>query len=343
MKRISVRGWLTILLSAIVSGGAVAYVASTLNWQLVQGLLIGLDWGWLLLAWSVFLVNYVLRTLRFRTLIPASRSIPFRKMFSVASLHGMFNYLMPARSGEFSFLVLLKLQLSVPATGGAATLVTARFLDVLVVAMFLPAALAAFGGRLGPALVRNALVASGLLVGLGIGVLWLARHSPQILSPVHNQDLTERQNLLRSLRKRVQTAWWGLLEGFRRIDQKGQYRQLWLLTTCIWLCVYTNTYLVVRSLGYEISYLHIAVVTIIMVPTKLLPLQGFANLGTHELGWVAGLVLLGLSHETSLTIAAGSHVILFLFVLALGTLGAVLSLLDGRETPFGGQSLDDQE
>jgi hypothetical protein len=63
------------------------------------------------------------------------------------------------------------------------------------------------------------------------------------------------------------------------------------------------------------------VVSIIMIPMTLLPLQGFANLGTHEIGWVAAFRLFGYSANASLNIAISSHIIMLLFVLTLGLLG----------------------
>jgi len=61
-----------------------------------------------------------------------------------------------------------------------------------------------------------------------------------------------------------------------------------------------------------------------MVPLTLLPFQGFANLGTHEIGWVAAFSIFGQDSGSSLAIAVGSHIIMLLFVLILGFLGVLL-------------------
>jgi uncharacterized membrane protein YbhN (UPF0104 family) len=64
-------------------------------------------------------------------------------------------------------------------------------------------------------------------------------------------------------------------------------------------------------------------VSMIMVPLTLLPFQGFANMGTHEAGWVTAFSLFGQSQDVSLAIATSSHLITLSFVLAMGFIGAL--------------------
>jgi uncharacterized membrane protein YbhN (UPF0104 family) len=85
---------------------------------------------------------------------------------------------------------------------------------------------------------------------------------------------------------------------------------------------------------YSSSYLQIVAVSIIMVPLTLLPLQGFANIGTHEVGWVAAFSLFGQPQEVSLAIATSSHIILLLFMLVIGTLGLVTLVVNPSTRSF---------
>jgi uncharacterized membrane protein YbhN (UPF0104 family) len=77
------------------------------------------------------------------------------------------------------------------------------------------------------------------------------------------------------------------------------------------------------------------VVSIIMVPMTLLPFQGFANLGTHEIGWAAAFALFGYPETTALNIAVSSHIVLLLFVLLLGSLGVILLSRKATENEYG--------
>jgi uncharacterized membrane protein YbhN (UPF0104 family) len=73
-------------------------------------------------------------------------------------------------------------------------------------------------------------------------------------------------------------------------------------------------------MGLPVAFYHIAIISMVMIPLTLLPLQGFANLGTHEIGWTSVLVAFDYPYKTALAIAAGSHFVLLLSVLVSGGL-----------------------
>ena len=76
------------------------------------------------------------------------------------------------------------------------------------------------------------------------------------------------------------------------------------------------------------NFVHLYQVQLQFHPLKrheyLLPIQGFANLGTHEIGWSAAFALFGYSETVALTLAISTHIILLFFVLILGSLGYLL-------------------
>ena len=110
----------------------------------------------------------------------------------------------------------------------------------------------------------------------------------------------------------------------RVIHARGRYGRLWGLTLSIWLCVQTNFYLITLGLGVRLSFFQVVVISLIMVPLTLLPLQGFANLGTHEIGWVAAFRVFAMPQDAALSLAVGTHFILLVFILLLGGIGAAL-------------------
>jgi uncharacterized membrane protein YbhN (UPF0104 family) len=62
-----------------------------------------------------------------------------------------------------------------------------------------------------------------------------------------------------------------------------------------------------------------------MVPLTLLPLQGFANIGTHEIGWASVLIAFGYPYKTALAIAVGSHFVLLVSVLLVGGISFLMA------------------
>jgi len=293
------------------------YVVAKLDWQAVQKTFSQIDLRWLLAAFGVYLFNYILRSLRFQILLDLEK-VPFRHILGITNLYGMYLYLMPAKSGELSYPILLKSRLNVPLPESTATLIAARFIDFATVALFLPAVLISFWDQIHPWVRVGALLFVGGVFLFGVGILWFVRHPASIkVSP--STKIIQGS----SVAMRLWRAFTKLVASLHVIDQRKQYGRLWLLTIAIWICVQTNFYFIILSLGESLNFLQMVVVSIIMVPMTLLPIQGFANLGTHEIGWVAAFALFGYSETTALNIAVSSHIVLLLFVLLLGSLGVV--------------------
>jgi uncharacterized protein (TIRG00374 family) len=295
----------------------ISYVLFKLDWEVTYRTFSQLNWSWLMIAFCVTIINYALRTLRFKILLNLN-DIPLRHLFGVTNLYGMFLYLLPAKTGELTYPILLKNRLNVSLTEGAASLIVARFFDVATISLFLPFVLSAYWTQLNIWIKYSALAFIGIVFVVGLGLIGSTR----------SNSMREKLFLLRVFRVRGMSSITNILKNmfaeFQTIDQRGLYWQLWALSVGIWGCIYTNFYVILISLGFHVTYFQMIVVSIIMVPMTLLPIQGFANFGTHEIGWGTAFSLFGYSQSVALGIAINSHIILLFFILALGFIGYIL-------------------
>lgn len=305
------------ILGLVFSLLAIGYVLAKLDWKAAIETFTHLDWAWLALAFGVYLVNYILRTIRFQLLLSLSE-VPVWPLFGVTDLYGMYLYLMPAKFGEASYPLLLKDRLGVSLAESTATLIVARLFDFVTIALFLPAVLVAFWTQIHPWIRTGSLVFVGVMLVLTLILLWFLRR------PASAARIQQMAQVSRPWAHRFWNAAYRLTLSLQIIDKRKQYWQLFTLTIFIWLCVQFNFYFIVISLGHTLTFFQMIVVSLIMVPMTLLPLQGFANLGTHEIGWTAAFALFGYPEKTALTIAFSTHIILLAFVLLLGLLGAWL-------------------
>jgi uncharacterized protein (TIRG00374 family) len=305
------------LFGLLFSLGVIAYVLIKLDRQAVYETFTQIEWGWLVAAFGIFLVNYVLRTLRFRLLLDL-KSYPFYALFGVTNLYGMYVYLLPAKFGELTYPLLLKRNMQVPLTESTATLIAARTFDFATIVLLLPVVLIFFWAKIPPWARIGSLVFAGAVLLFGIGLLWFIR------SPAGIKKIQQVTIFKHSWAIRLQDGLLKLIVSLQAIDRQQRYSTLFLVTIAIWLCVQINLYFIVRGLGEPLNFLQIVTITIIMVPMTLLPLQGFADLGTHEIGWTVAFALFGFPEATALAIAVSSHIVLLLFVLLLGLLGTVL-------------------
>lgn len=311
---------ISLTASVLISLGLIYYAVQELDWQTVRNTFLHLQWNWMLAALAVFFTSYLLRTLRFRALIH-DQTPSFYHLMGVTLLHGMFNYLLPARTGEFSYPILLKRISHIKMPDSTATLLAARFFDFAIIVLALPILLVVFWNSLPIHISRAIIVFCAIFVLLGLSfVLLINRHNPQ------NNKQEKADKLPNRWLQQLVRLWHELIQGLQTIVNRKQHLRFILFTLGIWICVYTYFYFIVMSMGFETTYLQMVAVSMLMIPLTLLPINGLANIGAHEAAWTTAFLLFDFGRDTSLSIAVGSHIILLAFVLITGGLGSLILL-----------------
>jgi glycosyltransferase 2 family protein len=302
---------LIYIISAILSVALLAYLLLNLDWDILRVAFTDIHWGWLTLALLAYLVNILLRAQRFANLI-YSRPVKWTELVPVSALHNIWVYLMPAKTGDITYVFIAKDRLDLSLTEGTATLFAARFYDFSVVAAFLTILLPFAKNEIPDWIFIPAIIFCGLILLGTVGILAFLRFS----KPNPEAGKTQKSPTL----QKAFAIWNKFILGLREIQQHGAHGKVALLTAGVWLCVYSNFYFATKSMGLPVAFYHIAIISMVMIPLTLLPLQGFANLGTHEIGWTSVLVAFNYPYKTALAIAAGSHFVLLLSVLVSGGL-----------------------
>ena len=292
----------------------VLIAAQLLDWSLGYDTLRRANGGLLAVALVLFAINWALRALRFAMLLDGSTAGRYPLLLGITTVHGMFTYLMPMKSGELSYLLLTSRFLNVPVAESTATLITARLLDFVVIAFLLPVALLQLDQALPQWLAHVCTIFGVSVVAAAAALLLYVRKSTWEIS----QDPGQRW------RDRVAKVLHDTLQCLKQIDARRQYLLLWLISLSIWLCILMQYYFITASLGFEPRFVHMVVISVILIPLTLMPVQGIANIGTHEAAWVIALALFGYDFDAAMTLAVTSHVLVFLMFLVMGLAGYVL-------------------
>jgi glycosyltransferase 2 family protein len=235
-----------------------------------------------------FLIQYYFRTVRFTAVI---KGCDFATVYYISLIHGFLNKIIPFRIGEISWPILMKKYCGTGLLDGLSVLMLLRFLDFIAI-IFL------FGASC--LIVRPQFMSGVSYVMLFIFLLVLALLlffiKPFIRITIKAFGWTGerwKNDSLGSISAK-------LLRISRLLDfHFSRYLLVFLPQSIIlWLSIYLNFYTYTLMFHFEFSIFQVIIATaLVNIMVNLLPINGFGRIGTFELGWAAGYVLIGLNRE----------------------------------------------
>lgn len=246
---------------------------------------------WVAAGMGFYSINYFLRAIRFKIIMRKLRLWPDAVIS--ACLHGFATYLLPFRTGDIALPVILKSLSNSNLFEGTKVLLKARLLDILTLGIWI----------LGASLILD------VAIPTMIHILWVLFGASLIILP----------NVIKWLGKQVKLRTTGIMY---RISEWGSVASItsqeFFISLGIWAAIGACLYCTARAVGLDLSIGGIWFLITIQFPLQLIPIQGFANAGNHEGGWIAALAILGVPASEGIEFALTSHAIILLYVLLLG-------------------------
>ncbi len=258
------------------------------------------DWQWLIAGLGCYFANYLSRAYRIRSYSHNQLRL-FPDTLRITSLHGFASYFLPMRSGDLTLPAFLKFYHKIPIIQGSRILLRARLLDILSLGLFLIGATLFSAPQL--ELPWRLLFLFTGLVFVGLPYLLIAMVK------------WKKEWLFGKLRQ-LETG-----EGKKINYPSG--KEL-LQSLLIWFWIGCTTFCVIRSLDIPLAFLDVWFFAAIQLPLQLLPIQGLANSGNHEAGWLVALKLLDIAQADAMAVTLASHIIFISYVLLLGAVAALL-------------------
>jgi uncharacterized protein (TIRG00374 family) len=280
----------------------------------------------LLLAFLLYATSVYLKAVRFKIILRAGISL--RQLFPIVSLYMFFANILPMRTGELSYVYLLKKQARTPGTKSFASLIVGGIADsavilmaMLIVGWHLRDALAEGFSRFLSALTQKSeafiqatrsnlllyAIAMVFLIGFIIGIVLLKRKKHRVWHYASTMKAKARE------------------VGSELADVSFDTRLLGIIVCSVLIISFrfgTQWYLV-RSMGITIGIWKLSFALLFGVLFSLIPIHGPAGFGTVEAPWVAALVLLDIPRVDAITSGFGLHIIIILYCIILGFYGAV--------------------
>ena len=316
------RFWLKAVVGLAITGALVAFLVRFIDPAQLATMLAATRLDLCLAGFGLWLVLYLARTWRMVLLAPRT---PPLTMLCIASVHNFLLRVMPMRTGDLSWAILVKRAGAAGLGESLLNLLLLRILDITSVLVFFATALAldrggvyqgdhragllwalvAAGAFLLFILLMGPLLRTGLTVlGWGCGLLGIHKN-PRI------------KGLLDNIRKAVAT----FSEARPRVLIMSG-----ISSFVVWLLTYAVFFVGMRALGLPVSIGQVVLGATGGVVTGFLP-GGIGSFGTLEAGWTLGFVLVGLGRSEAAASGFGVSLITFAYA---GIMAAMAWPLLGR-------------
>ena len=306
----------TKLVAAIVTLALVAILLSQIEVADVVDTLTGIDPVYLLAGFGLYVLSYFFRAVRFHILL--NREVGLKDIFSIVCIHNMVNNLLPARTGELSYVYLLKKRHNKTAGVGAATLITARLFDMITILMLLFLS-TLFVSTHFDMKVEARWITVALMVGIMLAMLVIIYQGHVFVISLRRIADHLRMDKVPFIdyifRKMNETT-----ESFSDM-RRGTFVWSALVSILIWIALYSMNYTLIIAMGIDMTFWTVLFASSFAIITTILPVQGIGGFGTMEGGWTIGLMAMGVTKGIAISSGFSYHIIVLFYIGILGCIG----------------------
>lgn len=283
------------------------FLIGKLDWGKSFDIIKNADMRLILASCLTYCVSNFFKTLRFRVMLGGFR-IPLFDLYSITSYHNFFNQIMPARTGELTFVYYLKKMGNVDISKGLHILVVTRIFDFIVIsAFFICSMILFFGAHTSIALVVLGILFLVISVITLFNLKWLVIWSGSLFHLATARLRLQEKPLVAKILGKIDV----IVDEFSSF-KAGRFMPMLALTSMLtWGALYFLFYLTIRSFGIDIGFIQSVAGSTGGVLTNVLPINSFGSFGTLEAGWTGGFILVGMNEQDAIFTGFGYHVISF--------------------------------
>jgi uncharacterized protein (TIRG00374 family) len=314
--------WKRYVIGAIVLA-VLAWFLARQDWAQILREVQSLNVAILLQAVPILVLNMLIRSVRWRTLL-GWRTVRSWPVFSSLMIGYLANIILPVRGGDLVRVYALRQMSSIPTATILSSVVVERVLDMASL-VFVFAALAFTSGL--PGWMRDGALMLGLGAVAGLVVLILISLYGQHLLPKMLSPVVKRAPALGEKLVKLALEFTNGVQNFRRPVVAAGFVGA---TALIWLTEVMLVLIVAGAFSLPLDLRDGALLMLFSLFSSLIPAMP-GQLGTFELAMVAGLDFIGHGGAKALPFAVTLHMVLLAGSCALGALCLVLS--GGRLPP----------
>jgi uncharacterized protein (TIRG00374 family) len=267
------------------------------------------DPRWIGLALSIYLVGFLVRTVRWRVILSPIKPVSPKELFPIMMIGYFANNVLPFRIGELVRAHLTGRRLQISRTASFGTIILERLFDT--VSFLSTFVFSALFFKFPPRVTQGAWALSGACILLILGLITLVYKRSWIDWGLDRLSFAGRWQA--RLRKVADDLSHGIAGMF-----SARHGVLVLfLSLVVWIIEGTFLYLIGQSYGVPLSYPQSFFLLFFLGLAVTLP-QAPGYVGTLELFGVAALSALGIPKEKGLPLILTIHGFQFLMIMVLG-------------------------
>jgi len=310
---------LTKIVAAVLTAVLIVVLLSQITLYDIATTLTSIDPVYIIIGFILYLYTYFFRALRFHILL--SNKVNLKDLFSIVCVHNMANNILPARTGELSYVYLAKKLHNIPIGEGVASLMVARVLDFITIS-FLFFLSTIFIRDLPDEVSTLIWLIAGLLAVVLLLFLALVFFDEIVVEKIRR--VANRFNALRFslvqylLRKGDETVL-----SFKLMKSRKLFGKVFVVSLAVWCFQYSMLYILANAMGISLTIWCMLFALTFVFFTSVLPIQTLGGFGIIEGGWALGFMVMGVPKELAISSGFCFHVILYLYFLILGLYGGL--------------------
>jgi len=279
---------------------------------------------------AIMLLSNLFRAYRKNILVGSDR-IGMGDMFLVAMIRNAFNMVLPARTGELSYVYVLTRRFMFPLEIGVSTLMVVMVFDLVIVFSLIVISIVIVGiNTYAISSVLVVIIAAALLIG-SLLILFFLSDIIGFFIMIYKKLLKRFKVSEKKMIHRIYNKILDINNNLKLIRGRKIYWKVYLSSIAARLFKYTSYYLIIHAilspLGYsfsDLNYWAILLATMAAEISAVLPTHAFAGLGTYEYSFIWVLVFLGFDEKISKIVGFSYHFITLSFTVILGIIAMII-------------------
>jgi uncharacterized protein (TIRG00374 family) len=311
---------LTKLSAIVVTVVLVAILLSQISIGDIARTLASIEPIYLIICFVLYIFSYFFRALRFHILL--NNKVSIKHLFSIVCVHNLANNILPARTGEVSYVYLVKKLYNIPAGEGIATLIVARVFDFITISSLFFISVV-FIENLPPIIAKAIWFVAGLLIlmlTILFSFLYFNKKFMDVSGGIVNRmGVKNRRWVLYLSRKAKETV-----QSFNEIKSQRTIVTAFLASIGIWTSIYSVTFSLLEGMHLQLGFLEMVLAFTFLTAINTLPLRSVAGFGTTEGAWTLVLMGLNIPMTTAIATGFGMHILRLGYIIIFGFFGLVL-------------------